>query len=66
MGHTSTTWLCVIVIASASREVVAGHVCSISEHECETLAQIAALVGKGHGVRVVYADPGPDDEKTLA
>lgn len=61
--HVDDVGSAYVAIAEAPRHVVAGQVYNISARAYETLAEIAVAVEKSHGVKVVFADPGPDDEK---
>ncbi|KIW74956.1 hypothetical protein Z517_11727 [Fonsecaea pedrosoi CBS 271.37] len=62
-AHVDDVGRAYVAIAEAPRQVVAGQVYNVSAHSYETLADIATAVEKSHGVKVVYADPGPDDDK---
>lgn len=63
--HVDDVGSAYVAIASAPRQVVAGQTYNISAHSYETLEEIAPAVEKSHGVKVVFADPGPDDEKNF-
>lgn len=65
-AHVDDVAAAYLAIASAPRQVVAGQLYNISGHSYETLAEIAPVMARSHGIEILFHDPGPDDEKNLS